>query len=565
LNEPRRPDDALPSEEHPIPFGRYQLLELVGEGAMAQVYRAKQSGPMGFTKEVALKRLRSGALSRDRKEIEALINEARLGGQLRHPNVVEIYGCDVQEGTFFLAMEFVRGWLLDDVLWRLLEAGERLPPPAIIDLLRQLSHGLAYAHEATDDAGEPLRLVHRDLKPQNIFLDRDGVVKIADFGLAKSTAALYQTTDADETKGSPLYMSPEQIGGSRLDSRSDLFALGSIMIELCTGLRAFEGTSIPNTLMKVLNVDCEEAMTAMTAQAPELLPIVRRLLQAAPADRYQRASEVARDLDLLAGDDAIGTHSKALVGVLLNKEPVGLPETIKTSYRDLSARLLAVGPPPQDRNAPRRAPPGPAWQEPRGSQSVVLAETRGGTKALPERRAVRRKRKAMKRWASIGGLMLLALGIGGGALWLASALDSSDGDVAGLPVAEPSIDPLDLAPEPPPLKRSPTTMQRVGPAIHMPRASARIGQDLPIAVQMSEPGEWRVVAMWRPSGGQYRPLAMDHSGDGRFEGRIPLVEEVGPALDYYIEFEGSNGVRAVGSAEQPFRVGVLGAPGSRPR
>ncbi|MCP4873816.1 MAG: serine/threonine protein kinase [Proteobacteria bacterium] len=560
MNEPRPPDDPLPTEDRPIPFGRYQLLELVGEGAMAQVFRATQSGPMGFTKEVALKRLRTGAISRDRKEMEALVNEARLGGQLRHPNIVEIYGCDVHDGTFFLAMEYVRGWLLDDVLWRLIEADERLPPPAIIDILRQIAHGLTYAHEAVDTEGFPLRLVHRDLKPQNIFLDRTGVVKIADFGLAKSTAALYRTTDADETKGSPLYMSPEQIGGSAIDSRSDLFAFGTIIIEFCTGLRAFEGNSIPNTLMKVLNVDCEEAMSAMTSQAPGLLPIVGRLLQANPGQRYQTAREVARDLDLLAGEAVAGSHTRALVGALLNEEPVGLPETIKTPYRELSSRLQAVGAQEPLANRPRRAAPGPAWKEPRGSQSVVLAETKGGTKALPERRAERRRKRALKRWGTIGGLLLLAGSVGAVALLWAMNLGP-----ASIPEEEPEVPPsapvaaeedLGSAP-PPPLVPSSTELQRVGPAIHMPRASARVGQDLPIAVQMTEAGEWSVTAMWRPWRGQYRPLAMDHTGDGRFEGRVPLVEEVGQAVDYYIEFDRGAGVRTIGGADAPFRVVVL--------
>ena len=559
MTEPSPPGDLLPTEDHPIPFGRYQLLELVGEGAMAQVFRAVQSGPMGFTKEVALKRLRGGAISRDRKEMEALVNEARLGGQLRHPNIVEIYGCDVHDGTFFLAMEFVRGWLLDDVLWRLIEADERLPPAAIIDVLRQIAHGLTYAHEAVDSEGFPLRLVHRDLKPQNIFLDRSGVVKIADFGLAKSTAALYRTTDADETKGSPLYMSPEQIGGSAIDSRSDLFAFGTIIIELCTGLRAFEGSSIPNTLMRVLNVDCEEAMSAMTSQAPELLPIVGRLLQAQPSDRYQTAREVARDLDLLAGEAVAGAHTRALVGALLNEEPVGLPETIKTSYRELSSRLSVMGA-LEPGVAPRRAPPGPAWKEPRGSQSVVLDETRGGTRALPPRRAERRRQRALKRWGTIAGLLLLAGGVTGGALWFASALAPTDpaplSELAAPVPAAPEA-PAAVAP-PPPTTPSSTELQRVGPAIHMPRASAQIDQDLPIAVQMTERGEWRVTAMWRPWRGQYRPLAMDHTGEGRFEGRIPLVEEVGEAVDYYIEFEGPAGARAIGGPESPFRVMVLG-------
>ena len=187
---------------------------------------------MGFSKEVALKRLRKGAVGRDRRQIEALVNEARLGGQLRHPGLVEVYGCEVVDGSFCLAMEYVKGWELDDVLWRLSSADVPLPQGAVIDILRQLADAIAYAHSATDGEGAPLRLVHRDLKPQNIFLDHRGRVKIADFGLAKSTANLYQTTEADVTRGSPLYMSPEQIEGQALDGRSDLFALGSIASEL---------------------------------------------------------------------------------------------------------------------------------------------------------------------------------------------------------------------------------------------------------------------------------------------------------------------------------------------
>ncbi len=547
-------DPTLPSEERPIPWGRYQLVELIGEGAMAQVFRARQSGPMGFSKEVALKRLRTAAKPRDRKEIEALVNEARLGGQLRHPNIVEIYGCDVHEGTFFLAMEYVRGWLLDDVLWRLLEAGEHLPPAAIVDILRQVAHGLAYAHEATDEAGAPMRLVHRDLKPQNIFLDRSGVVKIADFGLAKSTTNLYQTTDADETKGSPLYMSPEQIGGSTLDSRSDLFALGTITIELVTGLRAFEGSSIPNTLMKVLNVECEEAMAALQAQMPALVPIVGRLLRPHPAERYQTAREVGADLDRLAADAATGTHTRALVGALLGEDAVGLPETIKLPYRQLSDRLKSAGALEIERGAPRRAPPGPGWKEPRGSQSVV--ETRGGTKELPERRAERRKRKQLKRAASMGALLILAIGITITAVVLATRLDlGGDPGYAPEDVVGAS-DPLDAAP-PPPVATAPPRMHRAGPAIHVPVASARAGAPLSIVVQMTEAGDLGASVFWRPVGGEFAPLPMTSDDGMRFATELILLPEYGGAVEYYVDVVAGDETYALGSAAEPFRVATL--------
>jgi len=243
----------MPAPGQPVQFGRYELLALLGEGAMAQVFRARQRGPMGFSKEMAVKRLRRGALRSDRKEMEALINEARIGGQLRHPNLVEIYGCEVVNGSLCITMEYVRGWTLDELLWRCAEVGASLPLQSVIDILRQLAVGLTSAHEAHDEKGQPLCLIHRDLKPQNIFLDAMGTVKIADFGLAKSSVSLYRT-QGGEAKGSPLYMSPEQVSGGELDQRSDLFALGTIAIELVTGLWAFDGDNIPATFMKVMNV-----------------------------------------------------------------------------------------------------------------------------------------------------------------------------------------------------------------------------------------------------------------------------------------------------------------------
>jgi len=578
---------------------------------MAQVYRARQSGPMGFTKEVALKRLRAGSLTRDRKEIESLVNEARLGGQLHHPNIVEIYGCDVVDGSFFLAMEFVRGWLLDDVLWRLIEADEFLPIPCVIDVLRQIVQGLTYAHEAVDDNGAPLNLVHRDLKPQNLFLNRSGTVKIADFGLAKSTANLYKTTDTDETKGSPLYMSPEQIGGESLDGRSDLFALGSIAIELVTGLRAFEGTSVPNTLMRVLHVECDDAMGALAEAAPDLVPIVAGLLQANPADRFPSARAVLSQLDVLAGEVISGTHTRALAAALLGEEPPGLPESIKAPYRHLAQRIAsadaraAAPPPPPPRAAPRpvapqpvaTAPPPvsvpadsgaitaprmpstqppppppplpgppparPSQPAPAGAQSVVLkreATADGVAGVLEERRRKRRRQQRIRTVASVGSLVLAAsflAALGGWLIW------SSRYDLADASLSAPS-DPvdsrsLDVAPAPVPTARVAPVAS--GPAIHVPRASARVGQELPVTVQMLEEGSWAVTCHWRPEGGEWRPQPLEHVGGGRFETSIPLVDEIGDVMEYWLQIDGgADRQLARGTADAPLVVAVLREP-----
>jgi eukaryotic-like serine/threonine-protein kinase len=619
VDGPRRSSDPLPSEDNPVPFGRYQLVELVGEGAMAQVYRARQSGPMGFSKEVALKRLRQGALGRDRREIEALVNEARVGGQLRHPNLVEVYGCDVHDGAFFLAMEYIRGWLLDDVLWRVLESGEELPRGAVIDILRQIARGLAYAHEATNEIGEPLRLVHRDLKPQNIFLDRLGVVKIADFGLAKSTANLYRTTDTDETKGSPLYMSPEQIGGDSLDARSDLFALGSIATELVTGLRPFEGTSIPNTLMRVLEVDCEEAMAAVTHAAPELLPLIGRLLRRDPAERYQTARSLQKDLDALAGDESIGAHTRALASTVMAEDLSGLPDALRRDYERIRAALqhtgnVAVDPTAHLRGAPGRAwgesdvviPPPPAVSPPPppapplrvpspapprpdlegptlvAERPPALAPERlsaeppkpsepplpgpgfaAGPGAAPFRPRIRRKRRSSVRTLVLLSAILLGLALLLGWLLWEERIAT---DVASLDQTAPALSGPTQA-ESPTRAEMPTAGSRAapvieGPVVHVPRASVRLWQDLPVVVQVMEDGAWSGEVWYRAADatdGGWRRVQLADDGSGRFEISIPVTQELGSGLVYRIELHRPGRAEPVlaGSTAVPYHVSVV--------
>lgn len=332
-----------PSAAAPEAFGRFELLELVGEGAMAQVFRARRKGPMGFAREVAIKRLRWSASGPDRKLIEALVNEARISGRLRHPGIVEVQEFDEVDGAFFLVMEFVQGWTLDKIIWRLAEAGVGLPEGAVLDIGRQVAAALAYAHEALDEEGRPLGLVHRDLKPQNLFLDPSGVVKIADFGLAKSTSNLHQTRSTEGAKGSPLYMSPEQIAGDAVDARSDLFAVGTVLAELATGLRAFEGSSIPNTLLKVLQVDVAESLDAVGRAAPRLRAVLGGLWRRHPAERPATARALLDVLDGLAGDAPIGAHSRALVAALTQAEPKGLPPGELRAYINLRSALADAG------------------------------------------------------------------------------------------------------------------------------------------------------------------------------------------------------------------------------
>ena len=155
---------------------------------------------MGFQKEVAIKRLHS-SLSEDESILKALINEARLGGQLKHRNIVEIYEFNKVGNSYYLAMEFIDGWTLDRIMKLSRKHGLPIPPGVALDIAVQICRGLDYAHKLETLDGQEVRLVHRDLKPANIIVARDGSAKIMDFGIAKAQTNLFKTTVGEVTKG----------------------------------------------------------------------------------------------------------------------------------------------------------------------------------------------------------------------------------------------------------------------------------------------------------------------------------------------------------------------------
>ena len=278
-----------------IPFGRYRLMYLLGEGGMAKVYRAVLSGPMGFEKDVALKRL-DPRLTADERMVRSLVNEARLGGQLRHKNIVEIYEFNSVQANYYMAMEYVDGWTLDAVLETARRRGVSLPPSVVVEILSSVCKGLHFAHTLESKDGTPLNLVHRDLKPANVIVSRDGDVKILDFGIAKADTNLYKTTAADVTKGTPVYMSPEQVTGAKLDARSDLFSLGSIMVELLTLDVPFKGGNLLAIMHAVLNADVESSLAQVSRTCPLMTPVVERSMAQDRDQRFSTALELEKAL-----------------------------------------------------------------------------------------------------------------------------------------------------------------------------------------------------------------------------------------------------------------------------
>ncbi len=281
-------------EELPT-FGRYKILNLLGKGGTARVYRAVRGGQMGFGKEVALKVIDPEATA-DEEAALSLINEARLGGLLRHRNIVEIDDFEQVDGTFYIAMEFIDGWALEKVLTVLKNKKTMLPPTLVLTIMREICAGLHYAHDRTDRDGSSLNIIHRDLKPGNVMVSRQGEVKIADFGTAKAATNVKKTA-VGFTRGTPAYMSPEQVAGEVLDRRSDLFALGAILYELVTLKMAFPGDNMFAVMRRVLDGDTEDAQAKMAAISPDLARVMARCMAPEVEDRYQTAREVADDLE----------------------------------------------------------------------------------------------------------------------------------------------------------------------------------------------------------------------------------------------------------------------------
>ncbi len=330
---------AVPEET----FGDYRLTHLLGKGGMASVFRAVRSGPMGFAKVVAIKRLHE-ALTDNDQVLKSLINESRLGGQLKHPNIVEVYEFNRVGDTYFLSMEFVDGWTLDRVVKLSQELSLPIPDGVVLDILIQVCEGLQYAHNIESLEGEEVRLVHRDLKPANIILGRDGVVKVMDFGIAKAATNLFKTTLADTTKGTPHYMSPEQVAGAPdLGPTSDLFALGSVLFELLTGKVLFTGESLVAVLFAVARAEVDELLAPLDERIDGLSFVLGKCLEKDPDERYQSAEVLIEDLRRLRDESDDDGGIKAYLYALRGRMLEGKPEVEDDEDGPEFATLLVHG------------------------------------------------------------------------------------------------------------------------------------------------------------------------------------------------------------------------------
>jgi serine/threonine-protein kinase len=270
---------------------RYELLGELASGGMATVYLARMRRPLGFSRLVAIKCMHP-QFAKDPVFASMFLDEARLTARLRHPNIVSTVDIVHEDGHLLLVMEYVEGVTLGGLLRATKSAGERIPAPIACAIVHDLLLGLHAAHEAKDDDGAPLAIVHRDVSPQNIIVGVDGLARVLDFGVAKARQNTHRTNE-NEIKGKIPYMPPEQLFGEPFDHKADIYAAGVALWEALVGERLFEG---PNETALVRLIS-EQPVPTPASRVPELPAaldaIVMKALAREPGARFESALAMA--------------------------------------------------------------------------------------------------------------------------------------------------------------------------------------------------------------------------------------------------------------------------------
>ena len=358
----------------PSQFGRYTLLQRLAVGGMAEVFRAKIVSSHGFEKILVIKRILPH-LASDKTFTSMFIDEAKLTAQLTHPKIVQVLDFGEVGGKYFIALEFIDGFDALALLRTCAQKRVRLPPALACFIAIEVLEALDYAHNATDMDGRPMNLVHRDISPSNIFLSRAGDVKLGDFGIARAEER-ESKTQAGTLKGKYGYMSPEQVVGTSMNARSDLFAVGVVLAEMFMGRRLFTAPNDLDVLLMVRDAQLDRLDRLCPDLPPKLDGIVRRALKKDPELRYQSAAEFRDELAeymFAAAKRISGTDLRHFVTELFDDRPDPAARLAQQSRKLPDARE------PAGRNLPTA---------PQAPNSGGSAADRGATgpSALPARR-----------------------------------------------------------------------------------------------------------------------------------------------------------------------------------
>ena len=274
--------------------GQYYLIEKVAQGGMAEIFKGLSYDVHGLKKTVCIKKILPH-LAASEEFINSLVHEAKLAVKLVHGNIAQTYDLGKVGDDYFMVMEFVEGKSLSQINRKCVSNSELIPIQHLAYFVSEVLNGLDYMHRRTDEDGNPLNIVHRDISPQNIMVSYSGTVKIIDFGIAKA-AFRFEPTDSGILKGKFAYMSPEQALGDSIDQRSDIFSLGVILYEMLTGTRLFKAEDNRETIRNVRRSKVEPPSLIKPDITEELDKIVMRSLAKDKRRRYLFASEMRDDL-----------------------------------------------------------------------------------------------------------------------------------------------------------------------------------------------------------------------------------------------------------------------------
>jgi serine/threonine-protein kinase len=343
-----------------VPFGRYLIRKRLAKGGMGEVFLADQLGPLGPVRPVALKRMLP-RLARDAHSGRRFLDEMATAAQLNHPNIATTYDFGEVEGAYFIAMEFIDGLSLADLIKQL----GPLPVGAALAIAARVAGALAYAHGRRTPEGEPAPVVHRDVSPHNVMISSAGAVKLLDFGIARGEAE----TQAGRLEGKIAYAAPEQLQGARPDRRADLWALGVVLYEALTGARPFVG----ETALQVVVAAVEGRYQPLAERRMEARPaaqVVERALAAEPSARWSTAEEFRAacafamaglefegDGELASLIAAAGGPKKSALGTetISEAKPIVLTQTVGSVVRLPGAAVAQSDAAPAD--ATPRPPP----------------------------------------------------------------------------------------------------------------------------------------------------------------------------------------------------------------
>ncbi len=361
---------APQSSGRPRQFGKYLLLEKIGSGGMAEIFKAVVQGAEDFRKVLVIKRILL-PYSKDPSFVKMFVDEAKITAPLQHANVVAIHEFDQVDGQYYLAMEYVHGRDLQQVMARANRLGRQIPTSIALYVAGEVCKALWYAYNARDPYGNPLRIIHRDVSPSNILVSYDGEVKVTDFGVAR--AATSREAGGSVLKGKLGYMSPEQVVGRDLDHRSDLFSLGIILFECLTLKRLFLGRTDLQTLINIRDADLERRLARHPEIPAPVQAILRKALARDPERRYVNAQGFLAEIQdhLFSTGKRVGSDSvAALMHDLFSEEAEAeiLPLDIEelSEVRQTRTGQIRVAPPPAEPAAEDAALPA---EEEKGAQT----------------------------------------------------------------------------------------------------------------------------------------------------------------------------------------------------